>query len=186
MLSKHTAYELSDWQGYMTHAEIDELKNIVSSIHEVSRTPIFVNIGAGAGTSTIAMLEAHPGAIVFSIDIEAKGNEIYTNEHLRLEEWGEPYLRRVKRIWGDSKLVGLNWPIKVDLVFVDGNHDKNGCASDIRAWIPHIKKGGYMLFHDYGSPNWSDVKVEVDDLMSKHGLDELISVVDTLACFRIK
>lgn len=179
----HTAYELSDWQGYMTHNEIDQLKNVASSIISVSRIPIFINIGAGAGTSTISMLEAHPSAVVFSVDIEAEGNELYTNEHLRLNEHDILYQMRVKRVWGDSKLVGNNWPIKVDLVFVDGDHLRAGIIGDINCWLPHIRKGGYMLFHDYTKAEWPDVKVVVDDLMKDH---EKLFHVDTLIGFRIK
>lgn len=37
----------------------------------------------------------------------------------------------------------------VDVVFVDGDHSYEGCSSDIRAWWPKIKVGGWMGGDDY-------------------------------------
>jgi len=182
-----TAYELSDWQGYLTHNEIDEIQKCVRELF-VQYRPIAVNIGAGGGTSTIAMLEQDSRIVVFSIDIAAAGQETVTNEHLRLDECGPEYVGRVKRIWGDSKMVGKNWPVKVDLVFVDGDHTLEGCAGDIEAWADHIRSGGYMLFHDYGSPNWPGVAQAVDSMMGVYeelGAVQKIKLVDSLMVYKI-
>jgi len=186
-----TAKELSNWQGYLTHNEIDEIQRVTRSMIDRRRKGglICVNIGAGAGTSTISMLEVDRSVIVFSVDILASGTEVTTNEHLRLAECGDEYLHRVKRIWGDSKIVGLNWPVTVDMVFVDGDHTREGCAADITAWLPHIKTNGYILFHDYGSRNWPGVALAVDEIMgaeAKIGSAEKIGLVDTVMVYRIK
>lgn len=177
-----TAEELSKWQGYLTLNEVKIIKDIASLVSK--KKPIFVNIGAGAGTSTISLLEANQEAVLFSVDILATGSEITTNEHLRLEECGDVYLRRVKRIWGDSKLVGVNWPIKVDLVFIDGDHSYIGCAGDIKAWVPHVHAGGYVLFHDFGSPVWPDVRIAVEELMPEYG-GKLLHRIDTVAVYKL-
>jgi hypothetical protein len=129
------------------------------------------------------MLEEDNKLIVFSVDILGSGSEITTNEHLRLMECGDEYTHRVKKIWGDSKIVGINWPIKIDYLFIDGDHSYDGCAGDINAWLPHVKKGGVVAFHDYESPNWPDVKVAVLELMSKH---EFIGKSDSVVSYRVK
>lgn len=177
-----TAYSLSDWQGYMTHAEIDLLKEFAQLAEKNAqhRTPIFVNIGAGAGTSTFSLLEAVPSSTIFTVDILASGSEATTNEYLRLKEMGLDKTGQVIKVWGDSKVVGLRWPIIVDLVFVDGDHSYDGCAEDIKAWLPHLRSGGVMAFHDYGSNNWPDVIPAVHDLMG--GKPD--KVVDTLAVYQ--
>jgi precorrin-6B methylase 2 len=176
-----TAYELSDWQGYLTHAEIDEIQRIAKLVKQQWK-PIFVNIGAGAGTSTIAVLETREDAVLISVDILASGTEVTTNEHQRLDECGEDYLKRVVRVWGDSKIVGEAWPFMIDYIFIDGDHTADGCRGDIESWFDHVREGGYMLFHDYGSPNWPDVKTVVDEMMKDY---HCISVVDTLAVFKV-
>lgn len=176
-----TSYELADWQGYLTHNEIKEIKMGIILSHPTNRPMIAVNIGAGAGTSTISMLEEFGDLVVFSVDILASGSEITTNEHLRLMECGDEYTHRVKKIWGDSKIVGLNWPIKIDYLFVDGDHSYDGCAGDIKAWLPHLRLKGLVAFHDYGSPNWPDVKVAVDELMKDQ---KFIGRQDTIVTYQ--
>jgi predicted O-methyltransferase YrrM len=173
-----TAYELSDWQGYLTHNEIDAIKKVCKSLPKNS---IVVNIGAGGGTSSFAMLESRKDITVISVDIAASGQEIYTNEHLRLAEMPE-YLARYIRVWGDSKDVGRAWPDKwkIAMVFIDGDHSYQGCMGDLEAWIDHISEGGYVLFHDYGSPNWPDVKIVVDGYFSALPVE----VADTVAIAR--
>jgi len=40
----------------------------------------------------------------------------------------------------------------IDLVYIDGNHDKNFVIQDIKSWEPKIKIGGYISGHDW--QNW--------------------------------
>lgn len=37
----------------------------------------------------------------------------------------------------------------IDLLFIDGDHSIEGCKNDYLNYIPHLKKGGYIAFHDY-------------------------------------
>ena len=37
----------------------------------------------------------------------------------------------------------------LDLVFIDGDHSYNGCKRDIAAWLPKVKRGGWLGGHDY-------------------------------------
>ena len=37
----------------------------------------------------------------------------------------------------------------LDLVFIDGDHSYEGVKRDIEAWLPKIKKGGWISGHDY-------------------------------------
>lgn len=155
-----TAKELSDWQGYLTHGEIDLLQEIA---RQLPPNPLIVNIGAGAGTSAIAMLEARKDALIFSIDILTNESEVTTNEHLRLAEIDTEDAKRVIRVWGDSKVVGQVWRWQCDMIFVDGDHEEAGIKGDLAAWKKHVKYGGWMVFHDYTSPKWPHVKAVIDN-----------------------
>jgi predicted O-methyltransferase YrrM len=168
-----TAHNLVDWQGYLYHDEVDLLHRLAARIkkttHHGSDDPVFVNIGAGAGTSTIALLEGNADAIVYSVDIRADESPEYTNEHLRLPEANPTIARRVIRIWGDSRKVGRVWPFGADLIFVDGGHDYEEVKADIEAWYDKIWVGGIIAFHDYGfketdgSEQWPGVRRAVDE-----------------------
>jgi len=181
------SYYLSRWQKYQTIDEIEFIKKCVGMSLDETRlwdNPIsFVNIGAGAGTSTSAILEATKEGVVFSVDIEAIGSEIYTNEHLRFAEAGVGLDGRVIRIWGDSKIVGLKWPILNNLVLVDGGHEEHEISGDISVWLPTLKDGGLILFHDYNSRYWPKVKEVIDAQMFNY---QYVGLVDTMIGFRVR
>jgi predicted O-methyltransferase YrrM len=171
-----TAHDLVDWQGYLYHEEVDLLHKLAARVvpnphHCSNGVPVFVNIGAGAGTSTIALLEGNPTAICYSVDIRADESPEYTNEHLRLPEADPAIASRVIRIWGDSRKVGMVWPFGADLIFVDGGHDYQEVKADIKAWYDKIWAGGIIAFHDYGlkmtdqSEQWPGVRRAVDEFV---------------------
>jgi len=169
-----TSYELSDWQGYLSHAEIDLLKDISNHL---PRNPNVLCIGAGAGTCTLAVLEERKDALYYSVDILTNEREVTTNEHLRLDETPFGASGHVIRIWGDSKIVGLRWRVPLDLLIIDGDHSKLGVSSDVRIWLPHVRSGGYIVCHDYNSPNWPHVAKIVDAISPT--LAQRIVVADT-------
>lgn len=121
--------------------------------------PIIINIGAGAGTSAIAMLEERPDAFVFSVD--------HIPEPLELENLlacGVDPTRCV-RLLGISWDIGRNFPYPVHMVFVDGAHYSEAVEQDIATWLPRILPGGIMAFHDYKNPNVPELAVIVNSFM---------------------
>jgi predicted O-methyltransferase YrrM len=171
-----TAEEVADWQGYLTRNEVNFLKELAGMLPP---NPIIVNIGAGAGTSTLSFLEARQDCTVISIDILTDQSEVTTNEHLRLREIDQLDAERVIRIWGDSSATGRRWPFgPVDMVFVDGDHTAPGVMADIEAWLPLA--GRIIAFHDYTRKLWPDVKPIVDEVMAGH---TVIRHVDTIKAY---
>jgi predicted O-methyltransferase YrrM len=50
---------------------------------------------------------------------------------------------------GRSEEVGATWDKgPIDVLFIDGDHSFEGVTADIRAWLPHVKPDGLLLFHD--------------------------------------
>jgi hypothetical protein len=59
-----------------------------------------------------------------------------------------------------------------DFVFIDADHSYIGCKSDIEAWRPKIKPGGWLCGHDYdfpGLPFGAEVKRAVDEAIAANG-----------------
>lgn len=183
---KSVAYYLSAWQGNLKYSEIDLLEKLTQSYLPRKKRfddLIAVNIGAGAGTSTITMLESRPDIVVFSVDIETTGNEAITNEHLRLAEVGMDKDGRVIRIWGNSAYVGLRFPIHPDILFVDGDHRYHELILDIKGWYDKVVMDGFIFFHDYTRDIWPDVQQAVDRLSATGCMIE-VGKSETLICFK--
>lgn len=168
-----TSYDLSDWLNYLTHDEIDFLKKIARLLPEA---PVIVNIGAGAGTSGLTLREARFDANLWTIDIRADGplgGLKGERDAFKDADLIPPY-----QVMGDSKDIGKNkWVIPVDMLFVDGDHEEAGIRGDIDAWLPHVKDGGYVAFHDYGSNDWPAVKEVVDEEMKHYKMIDQVGSV---------
>lgn len=171
------AQRIRDAFKYLTN---DELK----AIYDLSvGKSVLVNIGAGSGTSGLALREGAGGdAEIYTIDISSGGPlGGLTNE--RNAFWGTG-LKMPHQVLSDSRNYGFLWENgEIDLLFIDGDHSIEGIVGDIDAWVKHVKSGGIILVHDYGSNDWPAVKDNVDRLASEYQY-ELIDIVDTLAIAR--
>lgn len=181
-MTKNAAEGVGQAFGYLSPAEIALMKKYSDKVAGAVRWPIIVNIGAGAGTSGLAFREAVPDAAIFTVDISL-GGPLGGLEGER-NEFDNAGLHYPFQILGDSKAVGAAWDTKIDLLFIDGDHSEAGLTGDILAWLPSVRDGGYVLFHDYGSVNWPDVKPVLDHLFATRKDFILIEIVDTLLVCR--
>jgi predicted O-methyltransferase YrrM len=53
----------------------------------------------------------------------------------------------------------------LDLVFIDADHSYEGCLRDIHAWLPKVKRGGWICGHDYANKS-GEVKKAVDEVFN--------------------
>jgi predicted O-methyltransferase YrrM len=49
---------------------------------------------------------------------------------------------------GESAEVAEKWSRPIDVLFIDGDHSYEGCSTDMKAWIPFVREGGWVAFHD--------------------------------------
>lgn len=153
-----TASVLTGEEFHHTVADVDTLHFLAEMLPP---SPVVVNIGACFGTSTLAIREVRPDAFIFSIDIELCPWEVMHHAQANMP------LGRCVRVLGPSQDVGQHWPPQsVDLVFVDGAHDYEGVRDDIRVWLPTVKAGGIIAFHDYGTPSLPHVARAIDEVFS--------------------
>ena len=95
---------------------------------------VIVEIGTYLGGSAV-ILESG-GAKVHTIDIqpceEIKGTSFV-------------------KIIGESLIIARTWMEPIDLLFIDGDHHYESIKEDLKAWMPHVKLKGKIIFHDYDS-----------------------------------
>jgi predicted O-methyltransferase YrrM len=174
------AAKLSNAFGFLYPAEVEALVGVAEQIPE---NGTMINIGAGVGTSSLAVAEARPDINIITVDICEGGplggleNEINAFKNAEMED------QLPEQILGDSKEIGKTWDRdKVDFIFVDGDHTEPGIRNDIDAWLQHVKDGGIIVFHDYNIDVWPKVTSVVDELMSGY---KSILKIDTLKAFRV-
>lgn len=42
------------------------------------------------------------------------------------------------------------WTDPIDYLYIDAAHDYESVQADLRAWVPHVRRGGLILGDDYG------------------------------------
>jgi len=72
----------------------------------------------------------------------------------------------------------------VDLIFIDGDHSYEGCRVDIEAWLPFLKPGGVMAFHDFGS-RASGVTQAIFETIKAGRFAEIVDIAGTIIAFRV-
>lgn len=204
-----TSEQLRDDFKYLFRAELPLLKGLVQSLPE---KPFVVNIGAGAGTSGLAIMESRADVMLLTIDITDASSPFGCLEAERdvmkragfAHEWDHRWFQlladsaEVPALWGKGFIRGhgayLDFFKMIDMVFVDGDHSYEGCKADILGWMPLIREGGIMAVHDYlkgdlqpdpdgpHPKNWPGVDQAVQELLIPNY--PLISHVASLIAFR--
>ena len=153
------SYDIAKKHGMMNRGEVALLKACAMQLTE---KPVVVNIGAGFGTSSAAILEERPSAFIFSVDKEARPEEQEGLIACGLNA------NRCIRLLGLSWDIGVFFPYEVELLFVDGSHEEGSVRKDIAVWLPKVVSNGFVLFHDYNHQKAPGVTIAVDELMKDH------------------
>jgi len=71
-----------------------------------------------------------------------------------------------------------------DLIFIDGDHSYAACKADIEAWLPYVKKGGVIAFHDFGS-RADGVTRAIFETIKAGRFADIVGVAGTIIAFRV-
>ena len=86
-----------------------------------------------------------------------------------------------------SENVGKTWDKPIDFLHIDGDHRCWPLTKDIFLFVPHVKSGGYVFFHDYvvnGSEDEGGMVKEVVNFFKDQFFDEVKTVSGFAACRR--
>lgn len=115
--------------------------NIISSLPEKA---IVVELGTSYGlTAAMFMLTGEKKHIDYwgidNFSLESKYDKV--NEDLT--KLNLPYHLI------SSRTQDYPWNTPIDFLFVDAGHDEANVKPDCEKWIPFVKAGGYVSFHDW-------------------------------------
>jgi predicted O-methyltransferase YrrM len=118
-----------------------------------------VEIGVYEGASALLLLDAlPPGAELHLIDPFGHHPDALPGGWGASERATRAVLARAaRRRRGEVRLVwhvelsheaARLWSGEVDLVFIDGDHSREGCERDWQDWRSFVPPGGHVVFHD--------------------------------------
>jgi len=120
----------------------------------------------------------------FDADIIARSTQIEFDEaYKEAINKIKPYKKRCKIIKKDSINASKEFEDEsLDFVFIDADHSYEGVKKDIYAWMPKVKKDGWLCGHDYKNGKLVGVKSAVDEIL---GEKNIISENDHTWSYRI-
>lgn len=76
------------------------------------------------------------------------------------------------------------WDRPIDFLFIDAGHDENNVKPDCEKWIPFVKPGGYVAFHDWLgcvdkelNPHWA---VDYYGSLATQGWEDIVHIENQL------
>jgi len=136
----------------------------------------YVEIGCFAGASACLLLQ-RPNTKVIAIDTE----DAYTKEQVltniadyRYNKYNNQFIfikgssKNKKVVNSVQSLIGDNG---IHVLFIDGDHSVESAKEDFRLYAPLVRKGGWIVFDDYGGKDCPGVKIAVDE-MKENGIFE--------------
>lgn len=168
--------------GWLTDAEEALIARYAAKL---GNKDVFVGIGVEYGRSMAAVVNATPAKHVYGVELYPK-----PEYEINMKEAGYGGFTTI--LEGDSYAVGNDWGKgEIDLLFIDGDHTYEGAARDIQAWTPHVKLGGFVLFHDVAQPTNSsphylhfEVTRAITKWLGENTEFQAVEQVDSIAVFK--
>lgn len=185
--------EIKDYrgiEGWLTTMEAVYLYHFASLLPKNSS---IIEIGSWKGKSTYCLAKGLKNGVIHAIDpFNADGDkesmEVYSSKKTA-ENLAEIFTKNLtdKKVFDKIKVhSGYSYEFvndfsEVDLIFIDGDHSLKGATFDYENYAKILKKGGYLLFHDYYpkrkqfGPVWV-----IDNLVMPSKKFEFINLYDSL------
>lgn len=129
-----------------------------------SSTTLVVEIGCdqGKSTSVLAEVAKDRNYMLYTVDDfsyeDGKYREVFEANMARLGLGRYIVLVESKSKNAASSFIDNS----INLLFIDGDHSAKGVDTDCRLWLPKLRNGGIVLFHDYEPQTFKPLMEVVD------------------------
>lgn len=152
-----------------------EMEAVYKHCFEFDR-PIITEIGCAHGASSIILAEA----------AQETGGGLICIDHFPEDYYGQPFFgdyarkafvkntKKYKMLFhldipseqasGQVQAMLEHWVRPLCVLFIDGDHSYEAVKKDCELYLPLLKSGGYVAFHDYNNPAFG-VKQAVDEVI---------------------
>lgn len=135
-------------------ATLAELRIFISAVMSLGNNARILEIGTYTGRSSSVYFQLYKD---LNLDINL----------VDLWMWDEPYGVNsfTNMILNDfnnvpftlhkmsSQLLGQKWGLPIDFLYIDGDHLLPGVEFDCQLFLPHVNRGGLVVFHDCHMPD---------------------------------
>jgi len=157
--------EIDKQEGHFGIKEGRIVFKIARSLKDFS---VVVEIGAYKGKSTCFIAEGlkGPSSRLYSVDtwfndggMRQPRMDTFPDFLRNVSSWSD----KIIPLRGFSADIRKTWPFerKIDFLWIDGDHAYAGVKKDIEDWLPLVRGGCFVCFHDYRE--YPDVKRAVDE-----------------------
>lgn len=172
------AHALARSRRFLTVEDVDllvKLSRMLPGPH-----PLVYNLGAGSGTTALAVLEACPAAFVESVDI-SQDNLNWTREAVTNAGFHD----RHSHLLHDTR-EGPWQPVPpVDMLLIDTSHEEEATRTELRLWLPAVRPGGFVWLHDTDGEEYPGVRVALLEALAAGRLLLLFAEGLGTACLRL-
>lgn len=91
--------------------------------------------------------------------------EAMLRNNLRLLEVPDDDWRLIKKLSTDPEAYTAASDRSYDMLIIDGDHTLEGVTRDFEIFSDLVRPGGLLIFDDYDTEDWPDIKPYVDDLV---------------------
>lgn len=135
-------------QGMFAPADMAVMKE---EIEKLEPGDVYLEIGVDEGRSmAVAHYYAKPGVYIIGIDFhDVNTHSLSVGRGPFAESEGIiGFQKRGFFIHGDADIFAELWTKPISLLFIDGGHSYGEVKENALNWLPKMKKGGTVLYHD--------------------------------------
>jgi predicted O-methyltransferase YrrM len=139
--------------GWMTSNELTWIADLVKGRGDV------LEIGTYCGLTTRTLLR-HTKGLVFSVDPLDRAEPVHNEARQWIKDLAKEYSDRLVFIPALSD--ELIWTRPVDVLFLDGSHERDQVYRDLKNLVPCLTSGGLLILDDWTSIQnaWKDFRDE--------------------------
>ena len=143
------------WRRYS--ASEQQQRFMCDIISNLPQGAVVVELGTCHGlTAGLFMLAGEKNKIDFTTIDNFRMDNNLAEDKPKLDALNIPYTLLV------SNTQDVVWTKPIDFIFIDAGHDEANVKPDVEKWIPFVKSGGYVSFHDWDgsedpslTPHWA-------------------------------
>lgn len=141
--------------GWVTERDKEFLSEFLTSLPNKNQPLEVAELGVFQGGSSLIYLMSMPNCRFHAIDnwLGGPASPGYATIKEGFEDVTQIFKHRIVMHSGDSRDIGKNWNIMLDICMIDGNHDTIFPKTDIFNFMSWIKKDGYILVDDCDMSN---------------------------------